>query len=79
VARTHNHGYAALAKEDVSDAKRGHPDVDLSGYAAQRGLEVFSGTMAAGFRAALPVFNEYRFNVSAGCCRGASTGCFSTS
>jgi hypothetical protein len=74
LARTHDHGYAALAKEDISDAKRGHPEVDLSGYAAERGLEVFTGTMAAGFRAALPMFNEYRFNVFRGVLPGGGYG-----
>jgi hypothetical protein len=73
LARTRNHGYAALAKGDVADAKRGHPDVDLAGYAAHRGLEVFRGAMAAGFRAALPVFEEYRFNVLRGLLPG---GCY---
>jgi hypothetical protein len=66
LARTRNHGYAGLAKEDVPDAKRGHPDVELGDYAAHRGLEVFRGAMAAGFRAALPVFEEYRFNLLRG-------------
>jgi hypothetical protein len=74
LARTHDHGYAALAKEDVADAKRGHPDVDLSDYAAHRGLEVFTGKMAAGFRGALPVFEEYRFNVLRGVLPGGSYG-----
>ena len=73
LARTRKHGYAALAREDVPDAKRGHPEVDLGDYAAQRGLEVFRGAMAAGFRAALPVFEEYRFNVLRGLLPG---GCY---
>jgi hypothetical protein len=74
MARTRNHGYAALAKEDVPDAKRGHPDVDLSDYAAQRGLEILRGGMAAGFRAALPGFEEYRFNVLRGPLPGGCHG-----
>lgn len=71
--RTRNHGYAALAREDVPDAKRGHPDVELGDYAARHGLEVLRGAMAAGFRAALPVFEEYRFNVLRGLLPG---GCY---
>ena len=71
--RTRNHGYAALAREDVPDAKRGRPDVELGDYAANHGLEVFRGAMAAGFRAALPVFEEYRFNVLRGLLPG---GCY---
>jgi hypothetical protein len=70
----HDHGYAALAKEDVADAKRGRPDVDLAGYAAHRGLEVFQGKMAAGFRGALPGFEEYRFNVLRGVLPGGRYG-----
>src|SRR5690349_23835734 len=33
-------GYGAFATADFADARRGHPDVDLSGYAAARGLEM---------------------------------------
>jgi hypothetical protein len=74
MARNHDHGYAALARADVSDAKRGHPDVDLGGYAARRGLEAFDGGMAPGLRGALPLFEEYRFNVLCGLLRGGSYG-----
>ena len=74
MARTKSHGYAALAKEDVADAKRGRPEVDLGGYAAERGLEVFDGVMAGGFRAALPAFPEYRFNVLRGLLPGGAYG-----
>jgi hypothetical protein len=74
LSRTRKHGYAALAREDVADAKRGHPDVDLSDYAAHHGLETLRNGTAAGFRAALPVFEEYRFNVLHGPLPGGCDG-----
>jgi hypothetical protein len=66
LSRKYKHGYAALAKKDVPDARRGSPDVDLSDYAARHGLEIVRGGTPAGFRAALPAFEEYRFNVLLG-------------
>jgi hypothetical protein len=36
------HNRAAFSRADVEDAKRGHPDFDLRGYAAHRGLEFSS-------------------------------------
>jgi hypothetical protein len=47
------HNYAALAAGDVRDARRGHPDFDLRGWAAQRGLEFFDHMTMAGFRSAM--------------------------
>jgi hypothetical protein len=74
MSRPNKHGFAALAKEDVRDARRGHPDSDLNDYAARRGLEVVRAGTPTGFRAALPVFEEYRFNVLLGSLPGGSDG-----
>ena len=71
---THKHGYAALAKEDVADAKRGHPGSDLSDYAAHHGLEIVRSGTPSGYHAALPAFEEYRFNVLNGRLHGGCHG-----
>ena len=74
MGRPNNHGFAALAPGDVADAKRGRPDVDLRDYAQARGLEWLDRNSAAGFLAAIPGFEEYRFNVMRGTLRGGEYG-----
>ena len=56
------HGYAAYAREDVEDAKRGHPGVELRGYAAARGLEFLGNRLAPGFGSLTPAWPEHVFN-----------------
>ena len=60
--RPNNHGYAAFVRDDVEQAKRGRPSVDLSGYAAERGLEFIGDRVAAGLKGAQPFFPDYQFN-----------------
>src|SRR5829696_6689037 len=74
MARPRNHGYAALAREDVADAKAGTSGVDLRPYAAERGLEVISGSIPAGYRAAVPAWPDYMENVMRGVLPGAGYG-----
>lgn len=73
--RPGNHAFAAFDPADVDDAKRGRPDFDLSGYAAERGLEFFPGmTQLAAFGQALPRFKEYGFNLMRGALPGGEFG-----
>ena len=72
--RPKDHGYAALAPDDVGDAKRGNPGIELRDYAAARGLEFLDRAAAAGFAATLPGFPEYRFSVMRGLLRGGEFG-----
>lgn len=74
IGRPKGHGYAALARDDVDDAKRGNPGTDLRDYAQARGLEFLDKAAPAGFGAALPGFEEYRFNVMRGVLRGGEFG-----
>jgi hypothetical protein len=74
MARPKKHGYAALAPQDVADAKAGTSGVDLRPYAAERGLEVITGSMPAGFRAAVPAWPEYLENVMRGVLPGGEYG-----
>jgi hypothetical protein len=67
-------GYGAFAGEDFADAKRRHPDVDLSGYAAARGLDMLGSRNAAGFFAALPLDEQLQFNVMRGPLPGSEQG-----
>ena len=69
-----SHGYAAFAREDVADAKRGHPASSLHGYAAARGLEWLDRRAAAGFSAADPGYPDHRFNVMRGVLPGGRFG-----
>ena len=66
MSRPNNHGYAALAREDVADAKAGTSGVDLRGYAAERGLEVIAGSLPAGYDAAVPRWPQYMENLMRG-------------
>jgi len=67
-------GYGAFAPADVSDAKRRRPDVDLSGYAARRGLDTLGSRNAAGFFAALALDEQLQFNVLRGKLPGGEQG-----
>ena len=67
-------GYAAFSKHDVEDAKRRHPDADLTGYAAIRGLDALGSQNAAGYFAALPLDPALQFNVLRGPLPGGEQG-----
>jgi hypothetical protein len=67
-------GYGAFAKADVRDAKRRRPDIDLSGYAVKRGLDMLGSRNAAGFFAALPLDEQLQFNVLRGSLPGSEQG-----
>lgn len=67
-------GYAALAREDVADARRRRPDVDLAGYAAARGLDALGSQNAAGYFAVLPLDEQLQFNVVRGTLPGGRDG-----
>ena len=67
-------GYGAFTGEDFADAKRRHPDVVLSGYAAARGLDMLGSRNAAGFFAALPLDEQLQFNVMRGPLAGSEQG-----
>jgi hypothetical protein len=69
-----DHGYAAFAPADVKDARRGHPATSLAGYATERGLEWLDRRSAAGFSAAFPGFEEYRYNAVRGMLPGGRFG-----
>ncbi|MDW5597445.1 hypothetical protein VSS74_24060 [Conexibacter stalactiti] len=68
-------GYAALAREDMADARRRRPDADLSGYAAARGLDALGSQNAAGYFAVLPLDAQLQFNVMRGVLPGGRDGC----
>ncbi|MDA0183091.1 hypothetical protein OJ997_22470 [Solirubrobacter phytolaccae] len=68
------HGYAAFARADVADARRGHPATSLADYAAARGLEWLDRRSAAGYSAAFPGFEEYRYNAVRGVLPGGRHG-----
>jgi hypothetical protein len=64
VGRTHS--YAAYAPDDVTDAKRGHPEVSLQPWATARGLEYMGSTLPGAFSPVMPIWQDYVFNL----CRG---------
>ena len=65
---------AAFSREDVDDAKRGHPDFDLRDYAAWNGMEFLDHRTPAGFRAALPCDEQLQSNVLRGTLPGGEYG-----
>jgi hypothetical protein len=67
-------GYGAFAGQDFVDARRRHPDVDLSPYATARGLDMLGSRNAAGFFAALPLDEQLQFNVMRGPLPGGEQG-----
>lgn len=68
------HGYAAFAPADTADAKRRAPDVDLSGYAARRGLEHRGQDRLDELHAVMPEWAEYAFNCMSGALPDGSYG-----
>jgi hypothetical protein len=75
MATTHRFaGTAAFSREDVADAHRRHPEIDLTQYAAARGLEVLGSGSAAGYRAAMPGYDDLQFNVLRGVLPGGENG-----
>ncbi|MGY1744021.1 hypothetical protein [Blastococcus sp. SYSU D00695] len=59
-------GRASFVPGDRQDSKRGHPAVDLTPYAASRGLQYVGSANPSGFFAALPLEPELQFNVVRG-------------
>lgn len=68
-------GFAGFAMSDVADAKRRHPDSDLSGYAQSRDLRFLGNTNPAGYFAAVPGLDlSLQFNVMRGYLKGGRHG-----
>jgi hypothetical protein len=61
-------------KELIADGFRGEPDVDLSDYAAARGLEHRGNTTQLGMLGAMPLSEELQFNVLRGTLAGGEEG-----
>ena len=61
-------------KEWMADGFRGRPDVDLSQYAAARGLEFCGSATQMDYVPAFPLTNELQFNVMRGTLPGGETG-----
>jgi hypothetical protein len=61
--RRRPHSYAAFAREEVADAERGFPIVDLAAYAAARGLRRRNGNVLGAFVGSLPTWPDYVFDV----------------
>jgi hypothetical protein len=68
------HNRAAFSPDDVDDAERGHPDFDLSDYAARRDMEFLDHATPAGFGAAVPCEEELQSNVLRGTLPGGAYG-----
>ena len=68
-------GSAAWAVGDVADARRRRPDVDLTAWAAARGLGFHGSANASGWAAALPGEPELQFNVVRGTTAGGRDVC----
>jgi hypothetical protein len=58
--------HAAYTADDVDDARRGHPAVDLASYANARGLEPLGSALVGHFGGLNPLWPEYVFNVLRG-------------
>jgi hypothetical protein len=65
---------AAFSREDVPDAKRGQPAIELRDYATARGLEFLDHGTPAGYRAALPGSPDRQHNVMRGMLPGGAYG-----
>jgi hypothetical protein len=68
------HGRASRVKEDIEDARRGRPDVDLSGFAAARGLRYRGSLRLGAFMSATPIWADYVFNAMDGPLRSGRYG-----
>jgi hypothetical protein len=68
------HGYAAMAPEDVADARRRRAERSLEPYAAARGLEFHGSGALAGFAQALPRFAEEQQQLMRGVLPGGRAG-----
>src|SRR5829696_9089993 len=66
--------HAAFAREDVEDARRGHPDFALDDYAAARGLEFRRTGAPPNFETVIPEWPEYVFNAMSGVLPGGAVG-----
>jgi len=65
---------AAFSRDDVEDAKRGHPDFDLRDYAAWRDMEFLDHGTPAGYRVGVPGREELQSNVLRGVLPGGEYG-----
>lgn len=68
------HGYAAMAREDVADAKRRRAARSLEAYAAARGLERLGSGHPPGWAPALPRFAEEQQELLRGVLPGGRDG-----
>lgn len=68
-------GSAAWDVRDVADARRRRPAVDLSGWAAGRGLDFHGSANTSGWSAVLPGEPELQFNVVRGTSAGGRDVC----
>lgn len=67
-------GVAAFVPEDVEDAHRRRPAVDLGEYAALRGLTAMGSVHVAAVRSVQPAWPDYVFNVARGVLPGGRFG-----
>ncbi len=67
-------GVAAFAPEDVEDAHRRHPAVDLTEYAISRGLSPMGSVHVAAVRSVQPAWPDYVFNLARGVLPGGRFG-----
>jgi hypothetical protein len=67
-------GVAAFVPEDVDDAHRRHPAVDLTEYATSRGLSAMGSVHVAAVRSVQPAFPDYVFNLARGVLPGGRFG-----
>ena len=58
--------HAAFKPDDIDDARRGFPVVDLSGYGAARGLQSLGQVLVGHFGGLNPLWPNYVFNVLRG-------------
>jgi hypothetical protein len=66
--------HAAFAREDVGDARRGHPDFVLRDYALARGLDFRPTGAPPNFETVVPEWAEYVFNSMSGILPGGAVG-----
>lgn len=68
------HSWAAFAAQDVEDAERGRPAVDLRAYAQERGLAYDGSARCLHVLGVLPRWTDYVFNACRGTLGGARHG-----
>ena len=71
---TFKHGFSAMAREDVADARRRRAERSIAPWAAARGLEVHGTARLAGFAPAQPRFLEEQQELLRGVLPGGRFG-----